>query len=106
MVEVFHIGIQVLPIVQKYAILIVEGKKETQWFVKEYEVGKNLMLASYYDLVKVKELTKIEDLPDSEKWRLWKLVESWIKERSKEERLDACRVVHLIEQLTQKKIEL
>jgi hypothetical protein len=58
----------------------------------------------YNFLTRQKELTKIEDLPDSEKWRLWKLVESWIKERSKEERLDAVRVVFLIENLTQQKM--
>ena len=55
------------------------------------KVPSDVMLMEYRKLK-----TKIEDLPTEEKEEMWKVVYEWFPNKSKEERLNVCRIIHTI----------
>jgi LEA14-like dessication related protein len=103
-VEVYDIGISLLPLVKEYAVKLAEGKRDAKWFIVDYESAGNCFLLVYYSLAKLKEITRIEDLEQQEKTRLWQM--SGKLRSGKTERTEVCRILHCMEELTQTKIYL
>jgi hypothetical protein len=106
MTEVFDIGLNLLPLVEKFSVQIAKGEKKAAWFIVEYEIAGNCFLQVYYSMVKLRELKRIEELDREHKARLWEMSGKLKPQGDKKERIEVCRKLYMIEVLTEMEITL
>ncbi len=79
------------PIIEMCLLEVHEKGEAAIKTICNCKVPSDVMLIEYRKLK-----TKIEDLPKEEKEEMWKVVYEWSPNKSKEERLNVCRIIHTI----------
>lgn len=96
---------ELLPLVGTLVEKIAFDNEKIKAFVQKDWIQLEILRSVYCTLVASKELTPIENLSEEEKKRLKELVRVWGTGDVKNKMMQA-RILHLIEQLQNKKIEL
>jgi hypothetical protein len=96
---------ELIPLATELIAKTQGDKKMLRWFIGEYWTGCSVLKSVYDYLTSVNELPKIEDLKDEEKLRLKQLMKE-LGTGDTENRMTQVKSLYLIEQLTNKKINL
>ena len=92
------------PLAETYAKGL-QSNDQIKWFIQEKWIQVEVLRMVYHTKVNEKELTPLENLPESEKNRIKAIVKQW-GTGDVDNRMKQAKAIYLIEQLQLKKIEL
>jgi hypothetical protein len=93
------------PLASDLIAKVYDKPEKLKWFIQEYWTGCEVLRSVYQALANSGEITAIEDLKEEEKLRLKGLMKVF-GTGDTENRMTQVKSLYLIEQLTNKKINL
>lgn len=98
------IGIQLMPLAERYIVACNKEDEKVKAFVTKQWVPVHVLELVYASLSGTGEFPRLEELTQDEKNRIWKTVCEWSPEKSKPEKISMSKALYLIEVLQQKKV--